>query len=69
MSLGEKIITLRKEKGLNAYQCSIKLGVSPSRFTYIEKGRNLPSAELLIKLCNFFNVSADWLLGLKEDRN
>ena len=69
MSLGEKIIQLRKERGLNAYQCSIQLGISPARFTYIEKGRNLPSAELLIKLCNFFNVTSDWLLGLKETRN
>lgn len=69
MSLGEKIIQLRKEKGLNAYQCSIQLGISPARFTYIEKGRNLPSAELLIKLCNYFNVTSDYLLGLKEERN
>lgn len=69
MSLGQKITILREERGLNAYQCSIQLGVSPTRFTYIEKGRNLPSAELLIKFCNFFNVSADWLLGLKEERN
>jgi hypothetical protein len=34
--------------------------------TYI-KGR-LPSAEVLIKLSTTFSVSADWLLGLTDDR-
>lgn len=69
MSINEKIIQLRKEKGLNTLQTSNALGIGNSALYYIEKGRNLPSAELIIKICNFFKVSSDWLLGLKEERN
>jgi len=69
MSIGEKIKLLRDENGINAYQCSLKLQVSPTRFTYIENGRNKPSMEMIIKICKYFNVSSDWLLGLKEERN
>ena len=69
MSINEKIVQLRKERGLNTLQTSNALGIGNSALYYIEKGRNLPSAELIIKLCNFFNVSSDWLLGLKEERN
>ena len=69
MSINEKIILLRKENGLNTLQLSNALGIGNSAMYHIEKGRNLPSAEMIIKICNFFNVSSDWLLGLKEERN
>lgn len=69
MSINERITMLKKENGLNTLQMSNALGVGNSTMYHIEKGRNLPSAEIIIKICNLFNVSADWLLGLKEDRN
>lgn len=69
MSINEKITLLKNEKGLNTLQMSNALGVGNSAMYYIEKGRNLPSAELIIKICNYFKVSSDWLLGLKEERN
>ena len=69
MSINEKITMLKEEKGLNTLQMSNALGVGNSAMYHIEKGRNLPSAELIIKICNYFNVSSDWLLGLKEERN
>lgn len=69
MSINERITILKNEKGLNTLQMSNALGVGNSAMYHIEKGRNLPSAEMIIKICNLFNVSADWLLGLKEERN
>ena len=69
MSINEKIKTLRLERGLNGLKTSKALGIQATVLHNIEKGRNLPSAEMIIKLCNFFNVSSDWLLGLKEERN
>lgn len=69
MTIGERITLLIKEKGQNSYQCSVAMGISSSRLFYVEKGRNLPSSELIIIICKYFNVSADWLLGLKEERN
>lgn len=69
MSINEKIKTLRLERGLNGLKTSQALGIQATVLHNIEKGRNLPSAEMIIKLCNFFNVSSDWLLGLKEERN
>ena len=69
MSITEKIILLKNEKGLNTLQLSNDLGINNTTIYYIEKGRNLPSAELIVKICKYFNVSSDWLLGLKEERN
>lgn len=69
MSLGEKIISLRNEKGINSLQLSKELNVANPIIYRLEKNINKPSYELIIKICNYFNVSADWLLGLKEERN
>ena len=69
MSINERIRSLREEKGLNGLKTSQALGINATVLHNIEKGRNLPSAEMIIKICNLFNVSADWLLGLKEERN
>ena len=31
-------------------------------------GKRSPHAEAIIDICTEFNVSADWLLGLKEEK-
>lgn len=69
MSLGEKIISLRNEKGINSLQLSKDLNVANPIIYRLEKNINKPSYELIIKICNYFKVSSDWLLGLKEERN
>lgn len=69
MSINEKITLLRTERGLNGLKCCSELGINATVLHHIEKGRNLPSAELIIKICKYFNVSSDWLLGLKNERN
>lgn len=69
MSINEKIRFLREEKGLNGLKTSQALGINATVLHNIEKGRNNPSMDMIVKICNFFNVSADWLLGLKEERN
>ena len=35
--------------------------------SYLRGGR-MPSANTLVRLCNYFNVSADWLLGLSNEK-
>ncbi len=32
-----------------------------------EYGTRKPTSDIIIKLCNYFNVSADYLLGLSDD--
>lgn len=69
MSLNEKLILLRKEKGYSALKCCKEMGLTASTLQAIENGTSLPGSKLLITLCKYFNVSSDWLLGLKEERN
>lgn len=66
MEIGVKIRDLREQKGLNQLQLS-KMTEIPQPVIYnLEKGKRGISTETLIKLCKFFNVSADYVLGLKD---
>ena len=44
-----------------------KLGSKPAKFTEILKGRMLVPTEMMANLCEFFNVSAAWLLTGEGD--
>ena len=52
--MGEKIRELRIEKKMTQEQLA-------NRTKY-------PSLEVLVNICQIFNVSADYLLGLSDDR-
>lgn len=45
-----------------------KLGISESNITNWKNGENLPSVDILYKLCKLLNESADYLLGLDDEK-
>ena len=66
LSFGEKIRNLREDKDLNQAQLGKAVNMTQRKISYIECGRFEPSLEDIVALCRFFNVSADYLLGLKS---
>lgn len=65
MSIGERIKELRTEKGLSQEGLARQIGVSQKAIDYWEHGVNEPKASYILALCDFFDVSADDLLGRK----
>lgn len=65
--LGERLKYLRTEKGLGQNLLAKELKLSNASISYWETGKQEPSAEALFKLAKYFNVSADYLLGLTDD--
>lgn len=63
-SLGEKIKKLRMAIGLSQEQLSESLEISVKSIQRYEAGKSRPDTHTLIKLATFFDVSADYLLGL-----
>ena len=62
----ERLKELRQEKELSTIQLGKELQVSDSTITRWENGQREPTMSSIIKLCNFFDVSADYLIGLKD---
>jgi len=66
MTTGEKIKELRKEKGLSLRDVEKSIGIDRNMICLIENNKRNLTVENLLKICRFFNVSADYLVGLKE---
>jgi len=67
MHLHEKIRKLRKEKGFSQQQLADMLDIHLSHINRLENGHAQPSIEVLKKLINIFEVSADYLLDNNSD--
>lgn len=68
MSLGQKIKSLRKEKGLTQYELGTLLGVKKAAVQKYENGtiKNIKS-QTIERLSEIFEVSPSYLLGFKFD--
>jgi len=62
MSFGEKLFTLRKEKGLSQEALAEKLNTSRQAISKWENDQGYPETEKLLIIGNIFNVSIDYLL-------
>ena len=64
--LAERIKELRIEKGYSQNEFAILCKVKQSCVSKWERGETLPDAEMIITLAETFNVSSDYLLGIKD---
>ena len=67
MKLEEKLVALRKEKGLTQLQLAEMLNVSRQAVSRWEGGLAVPSLENLKYLGNLYNVPLDYLLSDNEE--
>ena len=64
--IGERIKILRTERNLTQAALAHALGIAKTTLAAYEQDKNEPSNETFIKIANYFNVSADYLLGLTD---
>ena len=62
----ERLKLLRTANKLSQVDLANKLGVKKQTVSNWENDNILPSIDMLIKICNFFHVSTDYLLGLDK---
>lgn len=66
MDYRERMRGLREDKDLTQAEVAKIINKSQQGYNYIETGRAELKIDDLIKLCDFFNVSADYFIGRKE---
>ncbi len=66
MGYRERMRALREDKDLTQSQVAKIINKSQQGYNHIETGRAELKIEDLIKLCDFYHVSADYLIGRKE---
>ena len=65
--VGERIVILRRRKGLTQPELAHQTGMGISTLNRIEKGHQSMAMEKVVALARALNTSADYLLGLSED--
>ena len=64
---GEKIKELREEKGLSQMNLSKQIDITQSAIARYELELTEPRASDIKKICEFFNITSDYLIGLEEN--
>lgn len=66
MTLGEKIRSIRHQRGMSRAAIEIRSGIQCVTLKRWENNERIPRADSLAQLCQVLNVSADWMLGIER---
>lgn len=66
-TLGSRLRKLRNSKHLRQEQVANLIGVNKSAISYYENDTRQPSYATLVRLASIYNVTTDYLLGLRSE--
>lgn len=67
-TFSRNLACLRQEKGVSQRQAAGELGISQALLSHYENGVREPGLNFVIRACDYYGVSADFLLGRTMDR-
>ena len=68
MSFGSRLKTLRLEKRLSQKQIAEAFGTSVNCVSQYENDKRFPDEKMLVQLCQYYDISSDYLLGLSNTK-
>lgn len=63
----QKLTALRKERGISQKSLAVALNASRQAIAQYEDGVALPNIDKLYGIAKYFNISADYLLGIESE--
>ena len=67
MTIGESLKRFRKDFGITQQQVADSINILKPSYQRYEYGTNVPTAKVLIKIADAYNVSIDYLVGLSDN--
>ena len=61
-SFPETLSALRREKNISQRQAALELGISQALLSHYEKGAREPGLAFVCRACDYYGVTADYLL-------
>ena len=65
---GEILSSLRREKGYSQREASADLGISQALLSHYENSAREPKLEFIAKVCDYYDVSVDYILGRDKEK-
>lgn len=69
MNYAERMRNLRQDHDLSQKRIADMLGIAQTTYSQYELEKRPMPIDYLIALCKFYNVSADYMLGLSNRKN
>lgn len=69
MSFGSRLRELRIENNISQKQVAIDIGISATTISQYENDSRFPNKEILKRLCLYYKISSDYLLGLTDTKH
>ncbi len=69
LKLSERLHSLRKERMLTQTDAAKAAGISMKSYCRYESGEREPTASVLVRIADFYNVTTDYLLGRSDEKN
>lgn len=62
----DRLKKLREARHLTQEEVAKEIGITQKSYSNYEQNKRTPEPSILIKLCLFFGVTSDYLLGIKQ---
>lgn len=62
-TFSEAMSALRREQGLSQRKAASELHISQALLSHYENGAREPGLEFVVRACDYYGVSADYMLG------
>ena len=66
MIFGKRLKEIRIEKNISQKKAAHALEVSAATLSQYESGHRFPNEDTIIRLCNYYKISSDYLFGLTD---
>ena len=66
-TFSEAMSALRHERGLSQRKAAAELRISQALLSHYENGAREPGLEFVVRACDYYGVSADYLLGRTDE--
>ena len=63
-----RLRNVREDRDLTQREVALVINKSQQGYSHIEDGRAELKIDDLIRLCKFYNVSADYFIGISEEK-
>lgn len=62
-SFSLRLSDLRRQAGFSQRQAAVELGISQALLSHYENGLREPKLDFIVRVCDYYGVSADYILG------
>ena len=69
IKLPERLLNLRLERNLSQKSLVNEMGLALNTYVRYGRGEREPTASVLVRIADFYNVTTDYLLGRSDEKN